>query len=125
MSILKDKHLWEECKANSHYVEIHPIAGYYGEDLPPQFPKDIEKNEKTSHGLGDSITNHIVDKGLSSGICKHSQTSLLKSCLRKSTGDLIFTHTCVFLMLYFDTQMEFKEVICILFLKTPFTSKMK
>ena len=88
--------------------------------------EDIEKNEKTSHGLGDSITNHIVDKGLSSGICKHSQTSLLKSCLlRKSTGDLIFTHTCVFLMLYSDTQMEFKEVICILFLKTTFTSKMK
>lgn len=41
--------------------------------------EDIEKNEKTSHGLGGSITNQIVDKGLSSRICKHSQTSLLQS----------------------------------------------
>lgn len=40
--------------------------------------EDIEKNEKTSHGLGDSITNHIADKGLSSRIYKHSQTSLLQ-----------------------------------------------
>lgn len=49
-----------------------------------------------------------------------------KACLlRKSTGDLTVIHTCVFLMLCFDTQMEFKEVICILFLKTPFISKVK
>lgn len=26
--ILKTKYLQEECKANSHYAEIHPIAGY-------------------------------------------------------------------------------------------------
>lgn len=40
--------------------------------------EDIEKNEKTSHGLGDRITNHIVDKGLLPRIYKHSQTSLLQ-----------------------------------------------
>ena len=85
MLILKDKHLWEDCKANSHYVEIHPIAGYYGEDLPPQFPKDIEKNEIffIKHGLG-ALTNSIM-RSISSLLCPYFSALTILHDTRQGT----------------------------------------